>query len=217
LLTLNLERFGPYVVAVACFAFALLALSRHRFSRMWPLLRSLCVSVAGFGTLFAGFGVMVCATAALMQSDTLRQWLLMASVHPLAGVGAGTLITALIGSSSASTALTLTLAQGGLITLPAAIAIVLGNNIGTCVTAVLASIGGSRAVQRVAATHVLLNVAGALIFLPFLHPFAQFIRQFAQAPGSQVALAHVLFNVACSLAALPFAGAIARVLIRLLP
>lgn len=217
LLTLNLERFGPYVVAVASFAFALLALSRHRFARLWPLLRSLCLCVAGFGTLFVGFGVMGSATAGLMQSDTLRQWLLIASVHPLAGVGAGALVTALIGSSSASTALTLTLANGGLVPLPAAIAIVLGNNIGTCVTAVLASIGGGRPVQRVAATHVLLNVAGALLFLPFLRPFAQLIRQFAHAPGSQVALAHVLFNVACSLAALPFAAAIARLLVRLLP
>ncbi|MCY0875998.1 MAG: Na/Pi symporter [Firmicutes bacterium] len=217
LLTLNLERFGPYVVAIAVAGFLILALQRHRIPRQWPLLRSLCISLAGFGTLFVGFGILSDAAGGLLASHTLRAWLLVASHQPLLGVAAGTVVTALIGSSSASTALTLSLAQAGALSLPGAISIVLGNNIGTCVTAVLASIGGTRPVQRVAATHVLLNVAGALVFLPFIHPFAAFITRLAHTPGTQVALAHILFNVICSLAALPFAGAIARGIVRLLP
>lgn len=217
LLTLKLERFGPVLVLLAGGTFVILAMQRERLSKLWPVLRALCISVAGFGTLFVGFGVIASATSGLLQSDTLRAWLLLATDHPAFGIATGAVVTALIGSSSASTALTLSLAQAGALPLPAAIAIVFGNNIGTCLTAVLASIGGTRPVQRVAATHVLLNVTGALVFLPFIQPFAVLLRQFSQNPGTQVALAHVLFNVISSLAALPFTGVIARTLVRLLP
>lgn len=217
LLTLDLERFGPYIVALALLLFLASALFVRKNPAAWRALRAICISLAGFGTLFIGFGIMSSAASSALASTALRSWVLIAAAHPLAGVLVGTLITALIGSSSASTALTLTLAQTGALPLPAAISIVFGNNIGTCLTAVLASIGGGRAVQRVAATHVLLNVGGALLFLPFLLPFSALLRTLSPSIGVQVALAHVLFNVTCSLAALPFAAVIARGITRLLP
>ena len=215
LLTLGPERLAPYLIAGGAAAFA----GAHLFApaALRRRARALAVSAAGFGTLFIGFAAIEGALAPLASSPAALHWLLMAKAHPIAGVLAGTAVTAMIGSSSASTAMVLALAETSALPLPAAIALVLGNNIGTCITAVLAGIGGSRDVQRVAAAHVLLNVAGAAVFLGILHPFALLVQTVAHSPGGQVAVAHFLYNAICSLAALPFARAIARALTRWLP
>lgn len=216
LLTLNLERFGPWVVGVGVTAYLMHAVFTHvrKTRRMW---RATAVSLIGFGILFTGFGIISHAVQPFATSPAMLHYLTAAQGHPWTGLLAGTLITALIGSSSATTAVTITLAKTGSLPLISAIAVVFGNNIGTCTTALLASIGGSRDVQRVAATHVLLNVAGAIVFMLFLQPFTDLVRQSTDNPAQQVAVAHILFNVLSSLIALPFASKIARILVRILP
>ena len=216
LLSLNIERIGPYLILAGLAGYLGALAMRRRIVRRTQI-RQLAISVIGFGTLFVGFHVMTAAAAPIAASPGVTHALQAARVHPFAGVLAGAVVTAVIGSSSASTALTLSLAKAGALPLAAAIAVVLGNNIGTCATALLASIGGSKPVQRVAATHVLLNVCGVALFMLILRPFAAVVSTLASDPGAQVALAHVLFNVISSLLALPFVYRIAAWLEIILP
>lgn len=217
LLSLKVERVGPYVLASGLLLLVASGLFAAQKPQLIRRLQSVAISLAGFGVLFIGFHVMTSALEPITHSRFVAQWLVQAKDRPWFGLLAGTLVTALIGSSSASTALTLGLTQSGALPLLGAVAVVFGNNIGTCMTAVLASLGGSRAVKRVAATHVLLNVTGALLFMVFLAPFTDLILHLSGDPGRQVFLAHFLFNAISSWIAYPFIGPIARGLERLLP
>ncbi len=217
LLSLKVDRIGPYVLAGGL---ALLLISFFYMKKQTPRFRrlqSIAISVAGFGVLFIGFHIMTSALQPITHSQWITRWLMRSKDQPWMGLLVGTVVTALIGSSSASTALTLGLTRSGALPLVGAVAVVFGNNIGTCMTAVLASLGGSRAVKRVAATHVLLNVAGALLFMGFVAPFADLITHLTSEPGRQVFLAHFLFNVISSWIAYPFIGSIAKGLERMLP
>lgn len=216
LLTLKIERIGPYIFAAGLVFLIIALLFRKTLPRQGQL-RAFAISLAGFGTLFIGFHLMSHAVAPVTSSPVITNWLMQAKNQPWLGLLAGTIVTALIGSSSASTALTLGLAQSGALPLSAAIAVVFGNNVGTCMTAILASLGGSRPVQRVAATHVLLNAFGALLFMIFLDPFTDLVRDIASDPGQQVFLAHFLFNAISSWIAFPFVKHIAQGLEFLLP
>lgn len=161
--------------------------------------RSLC----GFGLVFAGLQLMANALAPLQQAPWFFEALLSLQYSPVMAVLTGALASALLHSSAAATGIAMLLSQQHLIALPTAVAIVLGNNIGTCITAVLASLGGSRAGQQVATAHVLLNVLGALLFLPLLHPFSALVAYTADTLPRQVANAHTLFNIFSSLITLP--------------
>ncbi len=205
LLSLGIERVGPFIIVVGVLLF------------LFPKWRGYGISIVGFGTLFVGFSLISQAMQPIINSTSITKLLLQATYHPWFGLLAGTIVTAIITSSSASTALTLALAKSGALSITAAIAIVFGNNVGTCITAILASIGGTRPVQRVAATHVLLNVVGAIVFMLFLVPFTHLVESISQDTGHQVAIAHILFNVISSLVALPFTRLIATMLEYLLP
>ncbi len=216
LLSLKVERIGPYVLTIGIILLIgtfFLSLT-HKNARR---LRSISLSIAGFGVLFIGFHLMTAAVEPIAKSPFITRLLVESQNQPWLGLLAGTIVTALIGSSSASTALTLGLTQSGALPLLGAVAIVFGNNIGTCMTAILASIGGSRAVKRVAATHVLLNVTGAMAFMIFIAPFTDLILHLSSDPGRQVFLAHFLFNAISSWMAYPFTRQIASGLNRLIP
>lgn len=168
----------------------------------------------GFGLLFVGMQTMEEAMGFLRD----RQDLFLAfGRNPLMGVAAGALLTMLVQSSSATVGLTIALGTQGLLPLESAIPIVLGDNIGTCVTAVLASIGTSRAAQQACAAHVLFNTIGVCIFLPLIPFYIGFIQATAQGIGHQIANAHTLFNVCNTLLFLPFVRPFAALIRRLLP
>ena len=96
------------------------------------------------------------------------------------------------------------LTRQGMISLEAGLGLVLGANIGTSVTAVLASIGANVTARRAATAHVLFNVLGVLVFLPFLGPFTSLVRVTSAVPARQIANAHTIFNVTNTLLFLPF-------------
>lgn len=173
--------------------------------------------LVGFGVLFLSLHLISVALEPLAREPWFLHLLTQSGSNRMFGFLAGMSLTALLTSSTATTALTLTLASQHLLTLPQAVAIVIGNNVGTCITAVLASIGGSLIVKRVALAHVLLNVIGAAIFLPLIDPFSAFIKTIAAEPGVQTATAHTLFNVISSLAMLPFTSQFAKLLMKILP
>ncbi|GAA4706150.1 Na/Pi symporter [Brevibacillus fulvus] len=182
-----------------------------------PLLRYTGLVLAGFGLIFIGIDTMKAMAKPLEQSETFRTLFLESSHSVLIGLVTGTLFTALIHSGSATTAITMSLIAHGLLSMETALAIILGANIGTCFTALIACIGTNAASRQVAWCHTLFNVAGALLFLPFLSSLAQISAIFASDPAIQIAHSQTIFNLICSLAALPFAKAIARFIRWLVP
>jgi phosphate:Na+ symporter len=183
----------------------------------------------GLGLVFLGMTVMGEAMAPLRDYPPFLAWMLEME-RPLFGVLAGALFTALVQSSSATTGVVIAMASQGIINLPAGIALILGSNVGTCVTAMLAGIGRPREAQRAAVVHLLFNVLGLLIWVAFIPELAAAVvrlspgapelagvaRLAAETPR-QIANAHTLFNVANALLLLPAAGGLARLATWLVP
>jgi phosphate:Na+ symporter len=186
--------------------------------------------IMGLGMLFFGMGVMKDAMEPLRTYQPFID--LMANMsNPILGILISAIFTALVQSSSATMGVVIVLAMQGLITLNAGIALALGANIGTCVTAGIASLGKPREAARVATTHVLFKVVGVLIILPFIDPFAEFIIYISPAVAEgltgkaaeasvlprQVANAHTVFNIGIGVLFLPFVSQFARLVYRIVP
>ncbi|SFG27405.1 phosphate:Na+ symporter [Desulfotomaculum arcticum] len=174
-------------------------------------------SLFGFGLVFGSLWLIATALAPLREASWLNEILSTLHGSPLRAVLAGTLVTALLHSSAAATGIVMLLSEQQLVSLPIALALVLGNNIGTCITAILASFGGSRVGKQVAAAHVLLNVLGVILFLPFIQPLAILVGHSADNLPRQVANAHTLFNIISSLVVLPLARPFTRLVKLIVP
>jgi phosphate:Na+ symporter len=207
LIALRLESFAVPMLLVGV---ALWLQSRR-------LLRCIGLIVAGFGLIFLGIDTMQVMAKPLEQSHAFRSLFWESSHSVWVGLVTGTVFTALIHSSSATTAITMGLMSHQVLSMETALAIVLGANIGTCFTAVVASIGTNAASRQVAWCHTLFNVAGALLFLPFLSQLARVSAFLTDSPSMQIAHAQTIFNLVCSLAALPFANQIAAAIQWLIP
>lgn len=179
--------------------------------------RRLGTAVAGLGVVFLGLDMMEGAATSLQYRDGLIIYLINMGQHPFQGLVAGLLATAVLQSSSLVIGIIITLADQALVSLPGAVALVLGSNIGTCITAVLASLGGTTDARRVAMAHVLLNITGALVFFPFIDTFARLVSLTSPYLPRQIANAHTIFNFITSLAVLPWAESFAKVVCRLVP
>jgi len=177
-------------------------------------------AILGFGILFLGMKLMGDSMKPLRTFpgfiDTLK-----GLESPLLGVLVGTIFTAIIQSSSAFSGLVIVLAQQGLISLEAGIPLIFGANIGTCVTAGLASIGATRDAKRVALAHVAFKIAGVLLFIFWIPAFATLIRAmtagFGGGTARQIANAHTIFNVSLAFIFLPFTVVASKVIHRILP
>ncbi|WP_409341363.1 Na/Pi cotransporter family protein [Paenibacillus sp. MBLB4367] len=183
---------------------AVLAPTNERALRAARSFRHGALALCGFACVLMGMETMQTAIPALRERGAFA-WLVQQAQHSdLWGVMAGAAITALIHSSAVIIVMAMGLAASQAITPELGIAITIGANVGTCVTALLASIGGSRAGTWVAWSHVALNVAGAALFYPFIAALAAFTGLFASTPAEQVAHAQTIFNIVGSLLALPF-------------
>lgn len=168
----------------------------------------------GFGLLFIGMQTMESSMAFLRD----RQDIFLAfSENPLLGLAAGTLLTLLVQSSSATVGLTIALGTQGLLPLEAAIPIIFGDNIGTTITAVLAALGTGRAARQACAAHVLFNVIGVCIWLPLMPLWIGVIEASSPAIGHQIANAHTLFNICNTILFLPFVKPFAALIRKLIP
>lgn len=170
----------------------------------------------GLGLVLFGLNIIGTAAEPLQEQPAIIHWLKQLET-PLLGVAAGALATVAIQSSSAMMGIVITLASGGLITLPAGIAIMLGAEIGTCADTLLATAGRSRAAVKAGVFHLLFNVASVAIGVILIERLSAFGQATAADTGQRIANAHVLFNVAGALAVLPFTGAAARLLQWLVP
>ncbi|MGI2263656.1 Na/Pi cotransporter family protein [Staphylococcus cohnii] len=175
----------------------------------------------GFGALFYGLELMSGAVKPLANLDSFKQIMLDMSSNPIYGVLAGTLLTVIIQSSSATIGILQGFFANDLISLHGALPVLLGDNIGTTITTVLASLAGSLAAKRVAAVHVLFNVIGAIIFL-IIMPLYQLVIEWMQGvmnlkPEMVIAFAHGTFNVTNTIIQLPFIFVLAWIVTKLVP
>lgn len=182
-----------------------------------PAIKNLGRALTGFGAIFTGLKLLSLSFAPLKNATWFIEMLRALSGNPFLAMIAGTIASALLHSSAAATGIVMLLSGRELLPLTTAIAIVMGNNVGTCITAVLASLAGPVAGKRVAAAHVVLNVAGVILFFPFLSLFAQLVALTSDSLSRQVANAHTIFNIACSAAVLPFTGPFARLVETIVP
>ena len=172
--------------------------------------------ILGFGLLFYGMKVMS-DTMKPLRTDPTFNSILTSFENPFLGILAGAIFTALIQSSSATTGIVITLASSGSITLEAGIPLILGANIGTCITALLAGLKATRDAKRVAIGHVLFNTIGVLVFCFWIPVFADLVAQTTDNVPRQIANAHTIFNIVSTLLFIPFAPFISKTIIRYFP
>lgn len=165
--------------------------------------RCALAAAAGFSCVLLGMQVMQSIMPALQSRGMFGWFVQQAQQSLLWGIAGGALVTAAIHSSAVAIAMAMGLSAVQAIPVQLGIAITIGANIGTCVTAWIASIGGSRFGAYVAWTHILLNVGGAVLFYPFIPLLDRLTLLLASSPSGQIAHAQTIFNVASSLLALP--------------
>jgi phosphate:Na+ symporter len=177
--------------------------------------------IFGFGGLFLGLELMSGGMKPLHELATFTDLMISMSDKPLLGVVVGTVFTLIVQSSTATVGILQGLYAENLIDIHAALPILFGDNIGTTITAVLASIGASVAAKRAAATHVLFNMVGTILFLFFLLPFTAYIEWIsgllALEKKMQIAFAHGSFNVANVIIQFPLIGVWAWFVTKLIP
>ena len=183
-----------------------------------PNLQHIGQLMAGLGVLFIGMDMMSAAMEPLREVPAFVNMMATLS-NPILGILFGALFTALIQSSAASLGILQTLAAAGVVGLSGSVYILFGLNIGTCITAVLASFGASREAQRTTCIHVLFNVIGTAIFsiAVTLFPLTQWIESTVSSPMAQLAAMHVIFNLATTVLLIPFGNGLARLATRILP
>ena len=172
-----------------------------------PKRQNIGIILLGFSVLMYGMEIMSCSVASLENSGALKRWLLAFSNNPILGVIAGAVITAIIQSSSASVGILIALAANTPISIGAALPIIMGQNIGTCITAVIASIGANKNAKRVSVVHVSFNVIGTILFLTVFYILDgifnfSFVKNNISTFG--VATIHTIFNLATTVVLLPF-------------
>lgn len=175
--------------------------------------------LAGLGVLFIGMDMMGSAMDPLQESEAFISLMTKFS-NPILGILAGAVFTAIIQSSSASVGILQALAANGLISFSSAVFVLFGQNIGTCITAVLASIGTSRSAKRTTVIHLMFNVIGTTIFtiLCLAFPVANLVAGFTpDSPASQIANMHTLFNIVTTLLLLPVGEYLAMLAEKILP
>ena len=211
LIAFNLSDIAPLILFVGMLFFV--------FIRKRSLVR-IGEIVLGFGILFMGLSLMAQAMEPLREMESFRR-LLVSFKNPVIGILFGTLFTAVIQSSSASVGIFQTMATLGLVSLDTGVYVILGMNIGTCITAILAAIGTSVNAKRAAGIHLLIKIVGMLIYLVVLALFPSIVSFIVSlSPDNvsrQIANFHTLFNVSITVLLFPFTKLMVRIIERIIP
>lgn len=204
LVSLDIGKYAPIAIGIGVF----LSMLTKKTTK-----KHIGLAITGFGMLFLGMTLMKDAMEPLASSPVFSEWLTNAN-NPFVAILIGTVITAVIQSSAASIGILQALAAQGLIPLHFAAYVIYGQNIGTCITALISSIGTKKNSKRTAVMHVLFNVFGTVIFIvltKFL-PFTDWIESLTDNTMMQLSLVHIIFNVVSTLIMFPFAD---KVLVKL--
>lgn len=210
LIALDIGQLAPLIAFIGV---ALIVFIKNRKVHNYGLI------VAGLGMLFIGMEMMSGAMEPLRELPAFVSLMTKFS-NPVLGILAGMIFTAIIQSSSASVGILQSLAKTGLIALPNAVYVLFGQNIGTCITAVLASIGTSRSAKRTTIIHLMFNLIGTTLFTAvcILTPMTDFVASLT--PGNvsaQIANMHTIFNIVTTLLLLPFGSYLAKAAEKILP
>ena len=174
----------------------------------------------GFGGVFFSLTLMSGAMAPLKYLPAFKDVMVSLSGSPILGVFIGTTITVLVQASSATISILQNIYQEGLIPLKAALPVLFGDNIGTTITAIIAVIGSNTSAKRLAASHVMFNVIGTVIFLIFLTPFSMFVGKMEQIlhlnPKMAIAFAHGSFNMMTTVLLFPFIGVLEYLVVKII-
>lgn len=182
--------------------------------------KNIGMTIIGLGLLFLGMMVMKGALEPLGDNEIFKNFLLNFSRNPFYGILAGLVLTTLLQSSSATIGLLIALASQGLMPIEAAIPILIGDNIGTCSTALISSIGTTVTAKRTAFSHLLFNISGTIVFVILLYVFrlqpliASLTRQ---SVPHQIANIHTIFNVVTTIILFPMIGLFEKLVVKLYP
>ncbi len=193
------EFFAPLLIGIG--AFLILFSKKEKPREVSEIL-------IGFGILFIGLSFMSGAITPYRDAPVFAEAFRILGSSPVLGILAGLTVTAVIQSSSASVGILQTLAANGVVTWNSAIYITLGQNIGTCVTALLSSLGAHRTARRAAVIHLLFNVMGAVLFGTLMFGIFTLNRTLAAAPisSTQISVFHTIFNISNTVLLYPLTG-----------
>lgn len=197
LVSLDIGKYAPVAIGIGAFWSMFAKKNTHKH---------LGLAVTGFGMLFLGMTLMKTSMEPLAESDLFRNWILNAN-NPVVAILIGIVTTAIIHSSAASIGILQALASQGLIPLSFAVYVIYGQNIGTCVTALISTIGTKKNSKRTAVMHVLFNVIGTVFFIAVSRfiPFIDWIEQISSNSMMQLSLVHIAFNIGSTIIMFPFA------------
>ncbi|SFS82411.1 Na/Pi cotransporter family protein [Paenibacillus sp. 453mf] len=207
---IKIEEYALPIIAIG--AFFLFFFNKKRFQYIGQI-------IFGFGTLFLGLSTMSGGLKPLREMPVFTDFMVQLSDQPILGLIVGTVFTIIVQSSSATIGILQTIADEGMISLQGALPILFGDNIGTTITAVLASIGATVAAKRTALVHVIFNVVGSIIFLillPVVHAAVLWIGEGVNI-RMQIAYAHGIFNVTNTLIFLPLIPVLAWIVTKAVP
>lgn len=210
LVSFDLEAIAPVAVGIGVII--------HMVTKSEKL-KSYAEILIGFGILFVGMTYMKDAMSPLREVQAFKDMLVNFGHNPILGILMGFTLTLLVQSSSASIGILLALASQGMLPLEAALPILYGDNIGTCTTALISSIGASKNAQRAAVMHLTFNIIGTLIFALILNrPIMMIVTSVDPTNiARQIANAHTLFNITNVIIQFPFAGLIVKIAERVIP
>lgn len=197
------ETFAPLLIGIG--AFIILFAKSQRKKEIGEIL-------VGFGVLFIGLSFMSGAIEPYSDAPVFAKAFSVLGRNPFFGILAGAAVTAIIQSSSASVGILQTLALNGVVNWNSAIFITLGQNIGTCITALISSAGAHRTAKRAAVIHLLFNTIGAIIFGIVMFIFFQFNKAFASSSinSVEISIFHTIFNIANTIILFPFANQLVK-------
>jgi phosphate:Na+ symporter len=208
LIAFKITDYSPLLVGIG---FSVMFLAKRRVAK------DVGSALLGFGLMFLGLKLILEGAAPIKTNPLATQVIASVAESPVLAVVVAAALSALVHSSAATIGLALALAVEGLLSLQGAVAVVIGANIGTCATALMAAVGASAEAKRVAVAHIAFKVLGAALAIPLIEPFTNFVSRSAGDAARQIANAHTLFNVGISLVFLPFTPWAARAIEALVP
>lgn len=173
--------------------------------------------VLGFGIIFTGMGIMSNSMVPLTTSPVFEQLIITIGDNWFMGIMVGAVITAVLQSSSATTGILVAVATAGAIDIRIVLPIICGCNIGTCVTAIIASLGANKNGKKAAAIHLIFNIVGTIIFIPFLGGLGDFVVSISGSVTRQIANAHTVFSIVNTMIMLPFSKYLIMAVNKIIP
>lgn len=213
LVSINLTALAPFSIALGVII---------NLSTKDQKIKKYAEILIGFGILFMGMDIMKDACKPLRSYEPFTSLITRfgtgSPLDTFLAIGTGFLITAVIQSSSATTVIMIALASAGLLNIESAFPVLLGANVGTCVTALLSSIGAKRAAKRAAIMHLTIKIIGTVTFALFLSGITiSLVHLLSDNPARQIAWAHTLFNVINTIILLPFAPLLVKFVMKIMP